>query len=143
MTTAIAALMFIPLLSIGFAHILWATGMTWPIQDEKLLAQTVIGTPGIERLPSGWRVFATGALALVSGVMALALADHDSGGLWLSLLGLPFAALFLARGIIGYTSRWKEQRPEPSFRFNDSRVYSPLCIAIGIGFVALVWFRLF
>ncbi|MNL57600.1 hypothetical protein D3C87_1811750 [compost metagenome] len=79
---------------------------------------------------------------LAAGIIALALADHDSGGLTLTLIGLPLAAVFLARGIVGYTAWWAAKTPEPNFRLNDTRVYSPLCLFLGLGFVALVILRL-
>jgi len=96
---------------------------------------------------SGWRtaaavVFAVAVVTLAAGIIALALADHDSGGLALSLVGLPLAAVFLARGVVGYTPWWAEKTPEPNFRLNDARVYSPLCLFLGLGFIALVILRL-
>ena len=52
------------------------------------------------------------------------------------------AAVFLARGVVGYTPWWAEKTPEPNFRLNDARVYSPLCLFLGLGFIALVILRL-
>ena len=49
--------------------------------------------------------------------------------------------LILARGAIGYTAWWADKTPEPNFRLNDRRVYSPLCLTIGLGFLALVVLR--
>ena len=141
MNMLISSLVFIALLTVSLAHLLWAFGRTWPIREEKLLAQTVVGTPGIERMPSRWLSLGVAVLSLAAGLLALSLADHTSGGLGLSLLGLPFAAIFLARGIIGYTSGWAAKTPEPNFRLNDRRVYSPLCLAIGAGLLILVIMR--
>jgi hypothetical protein len=142
MSMLIAAFMFIGLLTVSTAHFLWSIGKTWPIRDEKLLAQTVAGFKDIERMPPRWASFAVSVATLVAGVIALSLADHTSGGLALTLLGLPLAAIFLARGIIGYTPWWAEKTPEPNFRLNDARVYSPLCLFLGAGFLALVIMRL-
>lgn len=142
MSMLIAAFMFIVLLAVSTAHFLWSIGQTWPIRNEKLLAQTVVGFEGIERMPPRLASFAVAVATLAAGIMALALADHDSGGLPLSLLGLPLAAVFLARGVIGYTAWWAHKTPEPNFRLNDTRVYSPLCLFLGLGFVALVILRL-
>jgi hypothetical protein len=74
-------------------------------------------------------------------VIALSLADHTSGGIALNLAGLALAAVFLARGSVGYTSWWAGKTPEPNFRLNDRRVYTPLCLVLGLGFVALVLLR--
>jgi hypothetical protein len=142
MSMLIAAFMFIILLAVATAHFLWSIGRTWPIRSEKLLAQTVVGFEGIERMPPRLASFAVSVATLAAGIIALALADPDSGGLALTLIGLPLAAVFLARGIIGYTSWWAAKTPEPNFRLNDTRVYSPLCLFLGLGFVALVVLRL-
>ena len=142
MSMLIAALMFIILLAVSTAHFLWSIGRTWPIRSEKLLAQTVVGFEGIERMPPRLASFAVAVATLAAGIIALALADHEGGGMALSLLGLPLAAVFLARGIIGYTPWWARMTPEPNFRLNDTRVYSPLCLFLGLGFVALVILRL-
>ena len=141
MNMLISALVFIALLTVSMAHFLWSFGRTWPIREEKLLAQTVVGTAGIERMPSRWLSLTVAIFTLAVGLLALSLADHTSGGLGLSLLGLPFAAIFLGRGIIGYTPGWAAKTPEPNFRLNDRRVYSPLCLAIGAGLLALVIMR--
>lgn len=142
MSMLISAFMFIALLAVSTAHFLWSIGMTWPIRGEKLLAQTVVGTRGIERMPPRLASFAVALATLAAGILALALADHDSGGLPLTLVGLPLAAIFLARGFIGYTAWWASKTPEPSFRLNDRRVYSPVCLFIGAGFLVLVILRL-
>jgi len=142
MSMLIAAFMFVALLAVATAHFLWSIGRTWPIRGEKLLAQTVVGFKDIERMPPRLASFAVAVATLAAGIIALALADHDSGGLALSFIGLPLAAVFLARGIIGYTSWWAEKTPEPNFRLNDTRVYSPLCLFLGLGFVTLVVLRL-
>lgn len=141
MTMFIASMMFIALLAVSMAHFLWSIGRTWPIRDEKLLAQTVVGFKDIQRMPPRLASLAVSIAALAAGTYGLALADHDSGGIWLDLGGLALAAVFLARGIVGYTAWWANLTPEPNFRLNDRRVYSPLCLALGLGFLALVVFR--
>ncbi|KKB80454.1 hypothetical protein VW35_06150 [Devosia soli] len=133
--------MFIALFAVSLAHFLWSFGRTWPIRNEKLLAQTVVGFKDIERMPPRLASFAIALVTIFAAVYALALADHDSGGLLLDLGGVAFALVFFARGIAGYTSWWQGLTPEPNFRLNDSRVYSPLCLALGLGFLALVVFR--
>ncbi len=141
MNMFISSFMFIALFAVSIAHFLWSFGRTWPIREEKLLAQTVVGTAGIERMPPRPASFAVGLFTIAAGIFALALADHDSGGDWLNIIGLGLALLFLARGIVGYTSWWASVTPEPNFRLNDRRVYSPLCLFLGLGYVALVYFR--
>lgn len=142
MNMLLASLMFIGLFSVSTAHLLWAFGRTWPIRNEKLLAQTVVGFKDIERMPPRLASLAVAVATFSAGCFALALADHDSGGWPLNLVGLALAAVFLARGIIGYTSWWAGMTPEPNFRLNDRRVYSPLCLFLGLGFIALIVLRL-
>ncbi|MET3924643.1 DUF3995 domain-containing protein [Devosia sp. 2618] len=142
MSMLIAAFMFIALLAVATAHLLWSIGRTWPIRSERLLAQTVVGTAGVERMPPKLASFAIAAFTLAAGVLALALADHDGGGQLLTIIGFGFGLVFLARGIVGYTPWWAAQTPEPNFRLNDRRVYSPVCLFIGAGFVALAIMRL-
>lgn len=141
MNMFIASMMFIALFAVSLAHFLWSIGRTWPIRDEKLLAQTVVGFKDIERMPPRLASLAVSIATLAAGIFALALADHDSGGIWLNLGGFALAAVFLARGVLGFTAWWAQRTPEPNFRLNDRRVYSPLCLALGLGFIALVVFR--
>jgi hypothetical protein len=142
MSMPIASIMFVALLAVSFAHFLWSIGRTWPIRDEKLLAQTVVGTAGIEHMPPRLASFGVALATLAAALIAAALADHDSGGLGLTLLGIPFAVIFLARGIVGYTPWFIARTPHPNFRLNDRRVYSPLCLLLGVGFLVLVVMRL-
>lgn len=141
MNMFIASMMFIALFAVSLAHLLWSFGRTWPIRGEKLLAQTVVGFKDIERMPPRLLSLAIAIGTFAAGIFALALADHDSGGLSLELAGCGFATVFLARGIVGFTPWWTALTPEPNFRLNDRRVYSPLCLALGLGFIALIVLR--
>jgi hypothetical protein len=139
MIAGIASLVFIPLLAIGFAHLVWAFGSTWPVRSEDLLVRTVIGRPGRTRMPRLLSaLIAVGVLA--AGVIALSLADPAVGPVILTLGG-ALAVLFLVRGVAGYTSAWRQRTPVEPFRSMDRKVYSPLCLALGAGFVFLVLWR--
>lgn len=142
MSMLIAAFMFIGLLALSFAHFLWSIGRTWPIRNEQLLAQTVVGTEGVTKMPSRWLSLLLAVFLLAAGVVALALADHDGNGAPLTLLGVPLAAVFLWRGGVGYSAKWRAQHSHPNFQLNDKRVYSPLSLFLGVGFAALVLMRL-
>lgn len=139
----IGAIIAIALLAIAFAHFMWAVGRRWPVRDEKLLARTVIGTPQVEKMPSKIASFGVAVFTLTACVLALAVADHVSGGLWLDLVALALALVFLGRGAVGFTPAWAEKTPEEPFRTLDRKTYSPLCLGIGAGFVVLVILRLF
>jgi hypothetical protein len=142
MNMLISSLMFIALFAIALAHLAWSLGRTWPIRDEKLLAQTVVGFRDIERMPPRFLSFALALASLAAGIFALALADHDSGGPAMSAAAILVSLVFLARGIVGYTPWWRALTPEPNFRLNDTRVYSPLCLLLGLGFIVLALMRL-
>ena len=142
MNMLLSSFMFIGLFAVSIAHLMWAFGRTWPIRNEKLLAQTVVGFKDIERMPPRLASLAVSVATFTAGCFALALADPDSGGWQLNLAGFALAAVFLARGIVGYTPWWASVTPEPNFRLNDRRVYSPLCLFLGLGFLALIVLRL-
>ena len=142
MNMVVGSLTFVPLLMVAFAHLLWSLGRTWPIRNETLLAQTVVGAPGITRMPNRLLTFVVSLLILAAGIVALALADHTSGGWWLTLLGLLLAALFIGRGGLSYTRGWRERFPTESFATLDRNNYAPLCYWIRAGFLILVVMRL-
>lgn len=141
MSMLIAALIFVVLLAVAIAHFLWSIGSRWPIRDPELLARTVIGKPGITRVPK-LASFVISLLVLAAGVLALSLADHTAGGWWLTLIGVALAAVFLGRGAIGYTERWRATFSEEPFATLDRKNYSPICIALGAGYLLLVFMRL-
>ena len=116
MSMLVAAIIFVLLLAIAIAHFMWSMGASWPIRDKALLAQTVIGRPGVTRVPRLMSLVIA-ILVLAAGTIGLAIADKTSGGIWLTLAGEPFATL-------------------------DRRNYSPLSLLIGAGFLLLVAMRL-
>jgi hypothetical protein len=138
----IAALVFIPLLAVAIAYFLWSLGRTWPIRDKQLLARTISGRPGVAAMPPRWTSFLVALLVLAAGIVALSLADETAGGLWLDVVGLVFAALFLVRGIAGYTPQWRAAFPGEPFATLDRKNYSPLALFVGAGFLILVLMRL-
>jgi hypothetical protein len=142
MSMLVAALIFIPLLAVAIAHFIWSIGGTWPLKSRELLIKTVYGRPGTKSMPPKLITFVVAVLILTAGVIALSLADETGGGLPLTLAGTALAALFLARGVVGYTPRWRKIFTEEPFATLDRKNYSPLCLLIGVGFVILVVLRL-
>ena len=141
MSMFVAALIFVVLLTVSIAHLMWAIGAPWPIRDPELLARTVIGRPGVTRVPR-LAALIVAILVLAAGILALSLADHTAGDWWLTLIGVALAALFLGRGAIGYTQAWRARFSEEPFATLDRNNYSPLCLALGVGFLLLVIMRL-
>ncbi|HWA18046.1 MAG TPA: DUF3995 domain-containing protein [Devosia sp.] len=142
MTTVIALVIFLPLLMVAFAHLLWALGTSWPIQSEQLLAQTVIGRPGVTRMPNRLLILAVALLLFAAAIVAIGLADKMDGGLARTVLGAALAVAFLARGFAGYTGAWRARFPTEPFASLDRKNYSPLSLWIGAGFLILVLMRL-
>ena len=142
MNMIVGSLTFVPLLMLAVALFLWSLGGTWPIRTEALLAQTVIGLPGVTRMPNRLLLFVLSLLMLAAGVAALAAADHDSGGWWLTTIGLGLAALFAARGVLAFTPGWRARFSGEPFATLDRRNFAPLAFWIGAGFLILVILRL-
>jgi hypothetical protein len=142
MNMLVGSLTFVPLLMVSLAHFLWSLGGTWPIKTELLLAQTVVGTPNVKRMPPRWASLFVSVSTLGLGIVALALGDHTSGGILLTLLGVLLAIIFIGRGVLGYTSFWRVRFPTEPFATLDRKNYSPLCFWIGAGFLILVVMRL-
>lgn len=140
--TIVALLIFVPLLTVAFAHLLWALGTSWPIQSEELLARTVIGTPGVSRMPNRLLILAVSLLIFAAAIVAMGLADKTDGGLTRTVLGGILAIVFIGRGILGYTAGWRARFPTEPFASLDRKNYAPLNLWIGAGFLILVLMRL-
>ena len=138
----IAAVIGIALLAVSIAHLLWSVGIMWPIRDQRLLARSVAGFPGVERMPSKYLSFGVFLLTGAACVIAFAVADPVSGGPGLTFLALLAGLAFVARGGVGYTKWWAAKTPEEPFRTLDRKNYSPLCLIVGAGFIILVVLRL-
>jgi len=107
--------------------------------------------PGFEeRIGTRWVVW-IGGLTLALGGFFMVRYSIEAGLLGpgvRTLLGGAFALallaaiVFLVRGTLGYTDPWAARTPEEPFRSLDRKIYSPLCLAIGLGFLFLVVMRL-
>ncbi len=140
--TIVSVLTFLPLMLAALVHFFWALGTTWPIRTEELLAQAVVGRPGITTMPSRWATLGVTILLFLAAIVAMGLADHDDGGIIRTVLGALLAIVFIARGVLGYTAGWRARLPAEPFATLDRRNYSPLCLWIGAGFLILVLLRL-
>lgn len=141
MTYGIASLIFIPLLAISMAHFLWAFGSTWPVQDHRTLARTVTGFRDAPGMPPRFISAAVAVLTLGAGIWALFMTDEAPNAV-LTAGGVLLTLVFLGRGLAGYTPQWRELTPEEPFATFDTKLYSPLCIGLGLGFALLTYWRL-
>jgi hypothetical protein len=139
--SALAIVLSATVYGIAILHAAWGLGSHWPAAGAEHLAKSAVGTPGITRMPSpasclfvaallagvaSWPLFAAGLLA-------------ETWPRWLTpLAGAGIAAIFLGRGIAGYTHLWRRRFPEQPFAAYDRRYYSPLCLALGAGYLAIL-----
>ena len=124
------------LAALAAAHAWWAVGGIWPAASEPALARAVIGD-GRSRMPPPWQcAVVTVALAAVAAwPWAIVTWPHSQ----LVLIGsIVVGAIFFIRGTAGYSARWRTRFTAEPFRTRDFYLYSPLCLALGVGFIALL-----
>ena len=134
MTLPVALSLVLALLAV--AHGWWAVGGIWPSASEPELARAVIGD-GRTRMPPPWQCAAV-ALALTVGAAWpwVVMSWPDSR---IVLIGsIVFGAVFFLRGAAGYGPRWRARFKAEPFRTRDFYLYSPLCLALGVAFIALL-----
>ena len=139
--TLVAAALFTVLVALSVLHVYWAVGGVWPGSDEASCARTVIGFPGVDRMPSPASALSVAGLLGIAAVLAAMLANTPvlpPAARFLPVSGVAASVVFLARGLAGYTPAWRRLTPELPFARLDRRHYSPLCLAIGGGFAFLV-----
>jgi hypothetical protein len=121
---------------IAAAHAWWATGRIWPASSEAVLARAVIGD-GRVRMPPPWQCATiAAALCIVAAWPWAIVAWPDSH--FVLIGSVVIGAVFFIRGAAGYSSRWRGRFTAEPFRTRDFYLYSPLCLALGVGFIALL-----
>lgn len=136
MTALMALLLTIGVGAVAVIHAMWGMGSHWPEANEEALALSVVGD-GRRRMPPSWQCF---AVALALAAMALwpwyVLGRIDDN---LVLAGTyAIAGVFMARGIAGFSARWRAQFTTEPFATRNRRYYSPYCLLLGVGYIALV-----
>lgn len=135
MTVLLALLLTIGVGAVAVIHAMWGFGSHWPEASEEALARSVVGD-GRRRMPSAWQSF---AVAAVLTVMALwpwyALGRMEDPRV---LSGTyVIAGIFVARCVAGYSHRWKAHFTVEPFVTRNRKYYSPFCLLIGVGYIAL------
>jgi hypothetical protein len=122
--------------AIAALHIYWGLGGIWPARTAAGLARAVIGD-GRTRMPPPWSCFGVAILLLIVAAWPWAmLADPHSQPV--IVIGIVIAAIFFVRGSAGYSPRWRARfRAEP-FATWDVQLYSPLCMILAAGLMALL-----
>lgn len=145
MSVAVGILLAGVLFFIAGVHGYWAFGGHWPAKNEAALVQTVVGQPGMERMPGTVLTLSVAIAIAGAGALALWLAD-------LFVLPVPdwirtaaagcLILVFAVRGGLTYVGRCLDYGPlkeriEP-FTTLDTWIYAPLCLALAVGFLVLV-----
>ncbi|MCO5058588.1 MAG: DUF3995 domain-containing protein [Rhizobiaceae bacterium] len=138
--TALSLVLAVPLTVIAALHAYWGVGGVWPGTDEASCARAIAGFKGMTTMPSIGASFAVAAALVFALLVALALGGWFAapfGRIQLAGMALVIGAIFLARGVIGYLPFWRRLTPEQPFADRDRLYYSPFCLLIGAGFLAL------
>lgn len=140
-TDYISIFMAAILFALAALHVLWALGSTWPRSDEASLARTVVGTRGITKMPPKYASALVAVLLVISAFWALGLRGQGPVDIpkYIGVLGAGMiAAVFLMRGLVGFLPAMERYTPEQPFLRLNRRIYSPLCLLLGFGFLLLV-----
>jgi hypothetical protein len=136
----LAAILTLTLAPIAVLHAYWGFGGVWPGRDAADCARRVGGFRGVRAMPGPAACFAVAAAIAIAALVPMFLVGRF--GVLSALAGLAVALVFLGRGVAGFTPAWRRHTPEQPFATLDVRYYSPLCLAIGIGFAALTFTEL-
>jgi len=128
-----AILVVIVLLVIALLHLLWAAGSHWPAVDEKTLAKTVVGSAGIQKMPSRLASLIVAVVLAGAAHVVLAYAGLMPGFMLFRMYRILLVAMILVfsfRGLAAYIPQWRAMTPEQPFARLDQTRYGPLCIVI-------------
>jgi len=138
MTAVIAIALALVLAVIAGLHAYWGRGGLWPAASEEELIATVIGNARATRMPSPSLCLLVALAIAVTAIWPLLLAYMAGSATLLQIGGFAIMAVFLLRGIAGYLPAWRRLHPREPFASYDRRYYSPLCLLIAAGYVALL-----
>jgi hypothetical protein len=142
MTAPLAVLLSGIVLLIAALHAYWGIGGCWPAASAERLAKAVVGRTNIRHMPSpGACLLVAAILASVAAwpLFAARLVPEPWPHRLTVLAGAGVAAVFVGRGLAGYTSAWRRRFSEEPFARLDRLVYSPLCLLLGAGYTALLF----
>ena len=141
MITPLAILLSAVVFAIAVLHAHWGLGGNWPAASAERLAKTAVGTPGIKKMPSAQSCFVVAAILTGVASWPLFATELLAGPWprWLTLLaGAGIAAVFVGRGLVGYTAAWRRRFSQEPFASLDRRIYSPLCLVLGAGYIVIL-----
>ena len=136
MTLLLAVLLFIGVGVPAALHVAWGRGSTWPESSAEALARSVVGD-GRRRMPSPAACYGVAAALGVVAVWPFILLGRSHEP-WALAVAFAVAGLFVVRGMAGYSPRWREHFRDEPFATRDRRYYSPYCLLMGVGYLALL-----
>ncbi|WP_299729593.1 DUF3995 domain-containing protein [uncultured Tateyamaria sp.] len=146
MHSSIAIVLLLVLSALGGLHFYWAGGGLWPGRDRNSLLRIVLGIEGAKgRIPPGPTTM-VGVALCVAGILpifhqeliVLPLLEGALGARLLPIAVALAALTFAVRGLAGYVPVWRRIMSGEPFATLDVRYYSPLCLAISVGFGMLL-----
>lgn len=131
------------LVLIAGMHFYWAFGGFWPGKDEVSLARTVVGGKNISKMPPMPLTLVVAVAIFTASLWPLmwrSIIPYSlpQGFLWLGIVALML--VFLGRGVAGYLPFFTDKMCEQPFARINAIYFSPLCLIIGVGFMALLFF---
>jgi hypothetical protein len=121
----------VSLASLAALHVAWAAGSSWPAADRAALADAI---GGFSDVPGP---IACGAVAALLALAAACVAGRPQTVAPLARAGSGVVAFVLsARGAAGIAGVMPHDRRSARFAALNRRVYSPICIALGLASLA-------
>jgi len=138
---SIGVLLSLVLAAIAALHAIWAAGSPWPATDRITLSRMAVGARKLSGMPGRGQTLAVALAVAIAAAWpllwaGLILMPVPQTVVWLGMWAL--AAVFLARGVAGYSRAFNSVFGEEPFATYNRRYYSPLCLLIGAAFVALI-----
>ena len=134
MTVLLAFLLFVVVGGLSLVHFHWSRGSHWPEESEEALARAVVGD-GRRRMPGRLACLAVSFVLCMVAIFPV-LALDPATGLPVKHISVIIAGIFVARGIAGYSLRWRQHFRDEPFATRNRRYYSPLCLLLGLGYAA-------
>jgi hypothetical protein len=132
----LAALLSLVLLAIAGMHAYWGTGGLWPEKSAADLARAVVGD-GRTRMPAPLACYAVAAVLVVVAAWPWLILTHPENVVVI-VGAVIIAGIFFVRGSAAYSPRWRSIFKAEPFATRDARFYSPLCMVLATGFMALL-----
>lgn len=120
----LSLLLSVILVLLGVLHFLWGLGIWFPVKNETALVRSFIGASGVTRMPGAIPCF------LIAGALVLMALAVWLPGVLSKVVLWAGGFVFLFRGLLTYTKRWRKLTQQEPFATNDRRYFGPLCLCI-------------